>query len=203
MGDLFWNKVFGVIIAGGLVVMGLMELSHYLVHAKAPERMAYYVDMSAIGTTTVVEEEEPELDFSVLLASADAGAGERVSRRCASCHSFEEGGANMTGPAMWGVVGREVAGVDGYGYSGAMEEYAESNPVWGYENLNAYLESPSGYISGTAMSFAGLRDPEDRANIIAYMRTLSANPMPLPEVTAAEEAPAEAAEEVAEDAVEG
>ncbi len=203
MGDLFWNKVFGVIIAGGLVVLGLRVLSEELVHADAPEQLAYYVDLSAMTTASAETEEEPEVDFAMLLANADVGAGERVSRRCASCHSFEEGGANMTGPALHGVVGRDVAGVGSYGgYSSAMVAYAEGGEAWGYENLNAYLESPSGYISGTAMSFAGLRDAEDRANIIAYMASLSPNAPPMPQPAEATDA-GEVAEEMTEEVVEG
>jgi cytochrome c len=201
MGDLFFNKLAGAIIGVGLIIMGLMELSHILVHSKPADQLAYTVDLSSTMTASADVEEEPEVEFAVLLANADVSAGERVSRRCASCHSFEQGGANMTGPYMYGVVGREVGVVDGYNYSNAMAEYAEGGVEWGYDNLNAYLERPADYIEGTAMSFAGLRDPEDRANIIAYMRTLSENPLPLPEPETAEaDAPVE---EASEEAVEG
>ncbi len=205
MGSLFWNKVFGAIIAVGLIIMGLLELSHVLVHSKVPSQLAVFVDLSAVTTASAEDEvvDEGPTDFGLLLANADISAGERVSRRCASCHTFDEGGANMTGPAMWDVMGRAVAAIDEYGYSSAMEDYAEGGVVWGFENMYAYLERPSAYVPGTAMSFAGLRDQEDRINLLAYMRSLSANPIDLPAPLTAAEAAADAIDAAAEEVLEG
>jgi cytochrome c len=166
MGSLFFNKVAGALLAIFLVVLGLSTLAEGLFHTEGPE--------------TPVEEETGPPDFGVLLAGADLSAGERVARRCASCHTFEEGGADGTGPHMWGVIGRDVAAVDGFNYSSAMREYAEGGTEWMYQNMYDYLASPRNYVPGTAMSFAGLRDQADRINIIAYMRSLSNDPEPLP-----------------------
>jgi len=113
-------------------------------------------------------EDEPEVDFAVLLASADAGQGERVWSKCRACHKLENG-ENGTGPHLWGVVDREVGAVDGFSYSGALVAVAD---VWTPDNLNAFLENPKGYAPGTKMSFAGLDDAEDRANLIAYLATI-------------------------------
>lgn len=200
MGDLFWNKVFGVLLALFLVVMGLRTLVDVIYHADAPETLAYPIDLSAIGAVSAPAEEEVEgpVDFGLLLASADISAGERVSRRCAACHTFDEGGADGTGPHMWDVMGREVAAVDGFNYSGAMRDYAEGGVQWLYQNMYDYLESPRNYVPGTAMSFAGLRNQEDRINIIAYMRSLSNNPIALPDPLAAADSVEEAAPEVVE-----
>jgi hypothetical protein len=98
MGDLFFNKLAGAIIGIGLIIMGLMELSNRLFEVHPPETLAVAVDLDVAAP--VAEEEEPEgpVDFGVLLANADVSSGARVARRCASCHSFEEGGANATGP---------------------------------------------------------------------------------------------------------
>lgn len=191
MGDLFFNKVAGAVLAIFLLILGLSTLADSLFHTEGPERPAYPVDMAVLESAAGAEEEEEQgpPDFGVLLAGADVGAGERVARRCASCHTFEEGGRDGTGPHLWGVMGRDVAEVDAFNYSQAMEEYAEGGTEWGYQNMYDYLENPRGYVPGTAMSFAGLRDQEDRVNIIAYMRTLSNDPLPIPEP--AEAAPAE------------
>lgn len=204
MGDLFWNKVAGAVLAVGLLILGLQTLGHGLLESGSAEveTLAYPIDLAALEAGSADAEPEAPAgppDFGALLASADVSAGERVARRCTSCHSFEAGGRNGTGPALYGVIGRDVGAADGFRYSGAMMEYAAGRTEWGYENTYAFLENPAGYISGTAMSFAGLRNQEDRINLIAYMRSQSDDPLPLPAPRAAEEPAAEepAAEEAA------
>ncbi|MEQ8405857.1 MAG: cytochrome c family protein [Oceanicaulis sp.] len=198
MGDLFFNKVAGAVLAIFLLILGLSTLADGLFHTEEPERPAYPVDMAVLESAAGAEEEEEQgpPDFGVLLAGADVGAGERVARRCASCHTFEEGGADGTGPHLWDVMGRDVAEVSGFNYSQAMNEYAEGGTEWGFQNMYDYLENPRGYVPGTAMSFAGLRQQEDRVNLIAYMRTLSNDPIAIPEPRESE-APADAEGEVA------
>lgn len=199
MGDLFFNKVAGAVLAIFLFVLGLATLADIVFETEGSGELAYPVDLSAVVSAAPAEEEETgPPDFGVLLAGADIGAGERVARRCASCHTFEEGGADGTGPHLWGVLGRDVAAVSGFNYSQAMQEYAEGGTEWGFENLYNYLENPRGYVPGTAMSFAGLRDQADRANLIAYMRTLSNDPLEIPEPREAEPAAAEAEDASAE-----
>jgi len=118
------------------------------------------------GTEAPAEEEEIQAPvFEEVFASADAGKGERVFNKCKACHKLEEG-VNITGPYLTGVVGRDVASVADFGYSGALSEAAD---VWTPENLNKFLENPSDYAPGTTMGFAGLGDLEDRANVIAYL----------------------------------
>ncbi|MEO1040176.1 MAG: cytochrome c family protein [Pseudomonadota bacterium] len=192
MGDLFWNKVAGALLALFLIVMGLQTVADMVYSDEAPETIAYPIDLSILeGSATTEAEEEGPVDFGLLLAAADLSAGERVVRRCVSCHTLGEGGADGTGPHMWGVMGRAVAAVDGFNYSSAMQDYSEdSSVVWGYQNMYDYLENPRRYVPGTAMSFAGLRNQEDRINIIAFLRTLDRNPMALPDPLPVE-APAE------------
>lgn len=198
MGELFFNKVAGSLLAVFLVIMGLGTLADTIYHTETPEEPAYPIDMSALtaGAGAAAEEEEGPVDFGLLLASADIGAGERTARRCAACHTFDEGGADGTGPHLWGVMGRAVAGVAGFGYSGAMVEYGADGKAWSYQNMYDYLENPRSYVSGTAMSFAGLRKQEDRINIIAYMRSLSNSPIALPEPLPVADDVAEAVEAV-------
>lgn len=183
MGSLFFNKLAAALLAVALVILGLTTLGDSLFHAEQPEQFGYPVDLAALEGASGPAEEEVEgpVDFGVLLASADISAGERVARRCASCHSFDSGMADGTGPHLWGVLGRAVAAVDGFNYSGAMEEYGETTDAWRYENMYNFLESPRRYMPGTAMSFAGLRDQEDRINLIAYMHEQGSSDMPFPE----------------------
>ncbi|MBE9639495.1 c-type cytochrome [Salipiger mangrovisoli] len=111
--------------------------------------------------------EEQTVDFATLMASADAGQGEKVFGKCRACHKVD--GTNATGPHLDGVVGRNIDSVDGFSYSGALEQVGE---VWTPENLFHFLENPKGAAPGTAMSFAGLKKPEDRVNLIAYLDSL-------------------------------
>lgn len=186
MGDLFFNKIAGVIIGGILAILVITELGHMLVKSHAAEELtaentAYPVDWAALesgGAATQEAVVEGPTDYGLLLASADIGAGERVARRCQSCHNFENGGADGTGPHLWNVVGRAVASAAGFNYSAALNGL---DGDWGYAELDAYLERPSAYAPGTAMTFAGLRDEGQRMDLIAYLRSLSEAPMALPD----------------------
>ncbi|WP_116598055.1 c-type cytochrome [Primorskyibacter marinus] len=120
------------------------------------------------GGDSAAEEPEEEVDFAVLLEAADPEKGAKVFSKCRACHKVEPD-ANGTGPTLYQVVGREVDSVDGFAYSGALEKVAD---VWTPEHLNGFLENPKGYAPGTKMSFAGLKKPEDRADLIAYLDTL-------------------------------
>ncbi|SCM69795.1 c-type cytochrome [Donghicola eburneus] len=125
----------------------------------------YVIEVADAGGAA---EEEEGPDFATLLASADAGKGERVFKKCAACHKVD--GSNATGPHLDGVVGREIDAVAGFSYSGALEAVGET---WTAENLNHFLENPKGAAPGTAMGFAGLKKVEDRADLIAYLQSIS------------------------------
>ena len=116
---------------------------------------------------------------SALISEKTIEQGKTLIRRCAQCHSFNEGGANKVGPALYGILGRKVASVEGFAYSSALKRYGK-NKIWDYENLNGFLWNPKKYLTRTSMSFAGVPKPEDRAALIAYLRTLSNDPLPLP-----------------------
>lgn len=133
-------------------------------HGYGEHSPAYVIDT---GSDDAAEEEEEEVvTLASLYPDADPSAGERVFNKCAACHKAEDG-ANGVGPHLYGVVGRDIGSVDDYGsYSGALNEAAD---VWTPENLYAFLEDPSGWAPGTSMGYAGLKKPEDRANVIAYM----------------------------------
>lgn len=119
--------------------------------------------------------------IATLLASADAGAGEAVFKKCASCHTSEKGGPNKVGPGLWDIVNRPIASHEGFSYSAGMTTFSEGHKVlWDYDHLNFFLEAPKKHVPGTAMGFVGLKKNDERANLIAYLRTLSDNPVALP-----------------------
>lgn len=147
------------------------------------------------------EEVEEGPSFAELMAAADAGKGERVFNKCKACHMTEEG-ASGAGPHLYGVVGREVGTAEGFSYSGSLVAAAD---VWTPEALDGFLADPAGYAPGTMMGFAGLDDPEDRANVIRFLDGLDGDiaEMAAPAEDGHDEASAEgAAEEVAEDVAE-
>ena len=116
--------------------------------------------------------------IAALLASADPAKGEKLAKRCAACHSFDNGGANKVGPNLWDIVGdHQGQGRNGYAFSSALSGLGGS---WDYAALDAWLTSPKDYAPGNKMTFAGLKKPEDRADLIAWLRTLSDAPKPLP-----------------------
>lgn len=207
MGDLFWNKVAGVVIGAVLAVMGIKELGHLLVpshgaHELTDENTSYPVDWAAIesgGGEAAEPEEEGPTDYGLLLANADISNGERVARRCAACHTFEQGGANGVGPNLWDVVGRQVASHEGFSYSAALQELGGE---WTYEALNHFIESPSSYAPGTAMSFRGLSDEAQRFDLIAYLHSLSNDPLPFPDPLPEESEMSEEVSDMAEGASE-
>lgn len=115
-------------------------------------------------------------DISALIAAADLAKGKQSAKKCQACHTFDKGAANKVGPNLWDVVGRKIASID-FNYSNALK----GKPgAWTYAELDAYLTSPKAYAPGTKMSFAGLRKPDERAAVIAYLRSLSDSPKPLP-----------------------
>ncbi|MBK8176472.1 MAG: cytochrome c family protein [Rhodospirillales bacterium] len=117
-------------------------------------------------------------DIKTLLASADPAAGEKVFGKCKACHNAENGGPNQVGPNLWGVVGRPIAHHEGFNYSAALS--AKNGETWTYEELNTFITSPKAFVPGTKMTFPGLPKPEDRANVIAFLRTKADSPVPLP-----------------------
>ncbi|MEM6381523.1 MAG: cytochrome c family protein [Pseudomonadota bacterium] len=177
------NKIMFAVLGSLLVIMLVSFISELAFHSSEPEVAGYSID---VPEETEVAGAEPEEMVSVLdlLATADVGAGEAAVRACSSCHSFEEGGPDGIGPHLWGVVNRPKGAVDGFGYSSAMDEVAAAGEAWGFEELDGFLANPRGYLSGTSMGFAGVRDVEDRADILAYLNSLQAEPIDLSTVSA-------------------
>lgn len=197
------NKIIGAVLGTLLFVMGVGFLAEAIYHPIQNNGPGLSLPEPAVADGhggAPVEEAGPPL--AVLLASADPAAGQTAVRKCASCHNFAEGAGNKQGPELWDVVGRVIGGHPGFAYSAAMQEQQAAGEIWTFEHLDEFIEAPKGDIPGTKMSFAGVKDPVERANILAYLQTLSATPVPFPapEAEPAEAMPADGEEAVPTDA---
>lgn len=153
-------------ICGALLVFLLGKwAAEELYHSDSHSEASYVIEVAGADDGA---EAEPEVDFATLLASADVDKGARQFRKCSACHQLEDG-ANGAGPHLYGVVGRPKGAVDGFTYS---DTIASMGGEWSPENLSGFIERPSAYAPGTSMGFAGLRDAEDRADLIAYLQTI-------------------------------
>lgn len=180
-----FNTIAGWVLAGGIVALGSSIVSGEIFHHERPETMGYHVE----GVEAEGGEEEAEMSIAEALTQVTAAEGESVFRRCASCHTINQGGADGIGPNLWGVVGAPHGHVAGFAYSDVI---ANMPGDWTFEALDQWLRRPSDYAPGTKMSFAGLSDPLDRAAVILYLNEQGSNlPLPAPPPPeAAAEAPA-------------
>ncbi|MDD9908987.1 MAG: cytochrome c family protein [Ahrensia sp.] len=176
-----WNKIFGALLGAAFVVLGVNFLSDSIYSMHKPAQEGFALEGGEVEVAAVAPKEEVIEPVGLMLAKMEISEGEKVARKCVACHAFEQGGANKVGPALWGIVNRPIAGVDGFGYSGALTAYAADGKVWDYDELNGFLYRPKAWVSGTSMGFAGLKDVGERAAIIAYMRSLADTMAPLPE----------------------
>lgn len=164
------NKIAGAVLFTLLVYLGVQNLGDILFQTEPANPQAYVVEgVIEEGAVAQVAEAEEIVPIAELLQTASIEKGMKTAKKCVSCHSFEPGGANKIGPALWGVVDRSVGGVAGFTYSEALGSHGGN---WDYEALNGFLENPKKYAVGTNMAFAGLRKANDRANIIAYLDSL-------------------------------
>lgn len=200
MGGMEFNKIFAAVLVAGIIAALGGFVGRLLVHPHTPNEFAYNVEEAeapGAGGTAKAAVAEPIL---AMLASADAAKGEKVARACAACHTFNQGGPNGVGPNLYNVVGGPKDHIAGFSYSGELLKHGGN--VWTYAELNKFLWKPKTYAPGTKMSFVGIKKPEDRAALIAYLHTLSASPKALPSAAeiSAEEAELAPAEEAAEPA---
>lgn len=177
---LWFNKAVAAVLATVLALFGIGALSNVLYHKERPESTAYVLaeGVEDVATGDAVAAPEALEPIAPLLAQADVARGETVAKKCVACHTFDPGGAHKLGPNLYGVVGQPRGSAAGFGgYSKAMKAIGGA---WDYESLNKFLHKPKSFVKGTAMSFGGLPDPQDRADVVAYLRSLSPSPAPLP-----------------------
>lgn len=166
------NKIVAAVLTAGITFGVAGVMGRLLVHPTIPHEPAIAVAGEAAPTAPAAA---PALDPIVpLLANADVARGQQVAQRqCASCHTFNEGGRNGVGPNLYGIVGNHHAHLEGFNYSAAIRGMADK--PWTYEELNAWIHSPRAYAPGNRMSFAGLGSAQQRADLIAYLRSISPN----------------------------
>lgn len=181
------NMGVGALLGTVFVLMSVSIASEGIFHAPTPEKEGYaIVAAESGGEAAGGEAAAAATPIAQLLASADAAKGETVFKKCTSCHTGESGGANKVGPNLFDVVNRPIASHAGFSYSAGMKDFSKGSSVkWDYDHLSFFLESPKKHVPGTAMGFAGVKKETERADLIAYLRTLSANPAPLPDPAAA------------------
>lgn len=172
-----FEKIFAALLVAGITAMLTGFVAELAVHPHDIEKDAVFIDGEAVASGGAAKKAGPE-PVLALIASADVARGEKLSKACAACHSFDQGGVDKIGPNLWGVVNRGKAGHGGFSYSSAL---AELGGNWNYEALNQFLWKPKAFVPGTKMNYVGLKKPEDRAAIIAWLRTLSGSPAALPD----------------------
>ena len=177
-----WNKIAGAILGTLVFVLVVKFAAEAIFETKTPAKPGFAVqgvqeEKTAAAAPTAAPAEEALPDFGTVLPAADMAAGKEISSRCEQCHDLTKGGPNKIGPNLWGLVGRARATHPGFDYSSAM---AGNHDTWDYAKLFRFLNSPQTAVPGTKMSFAGLRSEQDRVNLLAYLRTQSDSPAPIP-----------------------
>jgi cytochrome c len=173
------NKIAGALLATCLVLVALNIAADAIFSAPAPAKPGYEVKIApkAAETATAPAQLASEEPIETLLASASSERGETLAKQCQACHTFNKGGENRVGPNLYGIVGRARAAAPDFNYSEAMKA---KGGEWTIEELNKFLANPQSYIPMTNMRFAGLPRGNQRADVIAFLNTLSDNPQPLP-----------------------
>lgn len=173
MNDRF-NTVAGWALAGGIAALGLSIVSGMIFHTERPEKMGYVIEgVEAVGEGGGAAAVTP---IATRLAAADVAKGEQVFKQCTACHTINSGGASGIGPNLYASVGKPHGHVPGFAYSDALKGVPGN---WTFDALDAWLASPRKYAPGTKMTFAGIADPQARADVIAYLNSQGSN-LPLP-----------------------
>lgn len=180
------NTIAGWVLAGGIAALGFSIASGMYYHSEAPEgeNQGYAIQGVETGTTGVAA-----VPIATLLATADVAKGEAVFKKCAACHTIAQGGANGIGPNLWATMGKPHGHVPGFAYSDALKSVPGN---WDWEGMDKWLANPKKYAPGTKMTFAGLGNPEERANLILYLNSQGSNlPLPPPPAPGADTAATE------------
>ena len=177
MDSLKFNKIAAALLSSILLIMMFGKISNFLVNPNTDVSNAYPIEVPETNTAVAKEEKEVVIEpITALLATANLESGLKIAKKCVACHGFDAGGPNKVGPNLYDIVNKDQGKAD-YAYSKVL---AALNGKWTYEELNKFLYKPKLYSKGTKMNYAGLSKTKDRANLIAWLRTKSDNPAPLP-----------------------
>ncbi|MHB2210277.1 c-type cytochrome [Methylobacterium sp. CM6257] len=182
------NKVLGAVLGALLFAAGSGFVAELIYHPRPAGKAGYDLPEPQPEAAAAAPEAKVE-PIAVRLASANVEKGEAGTKACHACHNFEKGGPNKVGPDLYGVVERPKGSHPGFDYSAALKE---KGGAWTYADLDAFLANPKAYVKGTKMAFAGIASPQERANVIAYLRSNADDPKPLPAVEKSDAAPAAA-----------
>ena len=171
------NRVSLSALGSVLFVMLLVAFSNLVISPRTPKVPGFALPSGEAAAPAAAPKEAPETPLPVLLAKADPKKGEQDAKVCETCHNFQKGKGPKIGPDLWDVVGRKVATVPGFAYSDALKGVSGD---WSYEVLNKWITDPKAMAPGTKMTFPGEKDPHKRADILAYLQTLSDKPVPFP-----------------------
>lgn len=179
------NTIAGWVLGACGVALGLSIVSGMIFHGEKAEKMGYPIEGAAgEGEGGAAAAAVP---IATLMATADPAKGADVFKKCAACHTINQGGPNGIGPNLYATLGEGIAqGKGGFAFSDALKA---KGGKWDFDSMNAWLTSPRAFASGTKMTFAGLGNPQDRANVIAYLNSMGSN-LPLPAAAPAAAAPA-------------
>lgn len=170
MNSFEFNKIAASVLVALLVAMAGSLLSDTLFHSHPLEKNVIHIDLGATNNSASTEKKELQ-PITPLLAAANPEKGKIVAKKCLQCHSFDKGGANLTGPNLWGIIGNQFAHAAGFAYSQGLKD-KHGKGTWDVEEINKFIHKPRDYIPGTKMSFVGIADDKDRADLIAYLITL-------------------------------
>lgn len=173
------NKIIGAVLGTCILLLVTSFTANALFASKAPEKPGFAIAAKEEGATKeAAAPAAPSEPIEKLLQTASVEKGQAAAKVCTTCHTFEKNGPNRVGPNLYGIVG-DKRGEDrnGFNFSAAMKA---KGGTWTYDDLNKFLTNPKAFIPGTAMGFAGIQKDSQRADVIAYLRTLSDKPEPLP-----------------------
>jgi len=176
--SLGFNKIAGAALATGLVIFGLQNLTAILFEKESPAKPGYAIAIQEEGGGGPAADVIP--DWGTVLPTANIAHGQSISSKCQACHVLDASGANNIGPGLYGVVGRDPGSHPGFSYDQAMTDFAAKNKAWTYDLLYQFLKNPQGFMPGTKMTFAGLSNPQDRIDLIAYLRSNGSASYPIP-----------------------
>lgn len=196
MSNFEFNKIFAAVLLAGIVAMLSGFIANKVMHPHHLEHDVVSIDGAATTGARGPQKAAMPEPILHLIATADIEKGQKLSKACAACHSFDQGGPSKVGPNIWNIVNADKGGKAGFAYSDAMLAH---EGTWSYASLNKFFWKPKNYVPGTKMNYIGLKKPEDRAAIIAWLRTLSSSQAALPSEAEISAEKAELAPEVDEE----